>query len=401
IDPKFSKAYMDLWVDSDRWGDFKAGHKYLEMAMQTDPTNPDPAFYYASSFKESDPELYRKLSLDMAKKFPTLERGAQALYWLAYESSDAKEKTAVWEQLRTQYPADKFNWSSSGMSSYFDYLLGTDPSKALELAQSMTNLKFRESEVKNWAAQVKLAQNIVRAKQLVADKKPGEALDILNSIKIKSYLRFNEDLAILKANAAAAAGNTQASYDSLAGYYAKSPTDKVAGELKQLGVKLGKNAAAVNSDVIKILNDVAKPATGFTLDQYLQPGTASLSDFKGKVVLITYWFPGCGPCRGEFPHFENVIKKFKGQDLVYLGLNVVPDQDEYVIPFMKTSGYSFIPLRDVKGRDKGNLNNGNAAPVNFLIDKYGNVVFSDFRTDESNEHTLEVMINALLKGKAI
>ncbi len=401
VDPKFGKAYMDLWLDSDRWGDFVTGRKYLRLGVEANPSDPDLSFYYAGSLKESDPALYRKLSLDMAKNFSTHERGAQSLYWLAFRSDDAKEKVAVWEQLRRQYPADKFSWSSSGMSSYFDYLLGTDPSKALELAQSMTNLKFSESEIKNWTVQVKLAQNIARAKQLIGDKKPGEALDVLNSTKIKSYSRFNEGLAILKAKAADAAGNTQASYDSLAGYYAKSPTDHVAGELKQLGAKLGKNGAAVNNDIIKIQNDAAKPATGFTLDQYLQPGTASLSDFKGKVVLITYWFPGCGPCRGEFPHFENAIKKFKGQDFVYLALNIVPEQDEYVVPFIKTSGYSFIPLRDVKGRNKGNLNNGNAAPVNFLIDKDGNVVFSNFRTDESNERSLELMINSLLKGKAI
>ncbi|MDB5211672.1 MAG: redoxin protein, partial [Sediminibacterium sp.] len=401
IDPKLDKAWYDLWIDGERWGDFKVSDGYLKKAVEVAPDNADYYFYYASSFSKTDLAKYRSMSLDMTKKFPTLERGAQALYWLAYRSNDAKEKTAAWEQLRTQYPADKFSWSSSGMSSYFDYLLSTDPSRALELAQSMTNLKFRESEVKSWAGQVKLAQNIVKANQLVADKKPGEALDILNSTKITSYSRFNEDLAILKASAAAAAGNTQASYDSLAGYYAKSPTDKVAGELKQLGAKLGKNMSAVNDDIRKIQNDAAKPATGFTLDQYLQPGTASLSDFKGKVVLITYWFPGCGPCRGEFPHFENAIKKFKGQDFVYLGLNIAPDQDEYVIPFMKSSGYSFIPLRDVKGRDKGNLENGNGAPINFLIDKDGKVVFSKFRTDESNEHSLELMINSLLKGKAI
>ncbi|MDB5210119.1 MAG: redoxin protein [Sediminibacterium sp.] len=401
IDPKLGKAYMDLWLDADRWGDFEMGRKYLGMGVAADPSNPDLSFYYASSLKESDLALYRKLSLDMAKNFPTHERGAQALYWLAFRSTDAKEKVTVWEQLRAQYPADKFSWSSSGMSSYFDYLLVTDPSKAQELAQSMANLKFSESQVKSWTGQVKLAQNIVKAKQLVADKKAAEALDVLNATKITSYSRFNDAFAILKSKAADAAGNTQAAYDSLAGYYAKSPTDYVAGELKQLGAKLGKNTTVINNEIMKTLNDAAKPATGFTLEQYLQSGTASLSDFKGKVVLITYWFPGCGPCRGEFPHFESVIKKFKGQDFVYLALNIVPEQDEYVIPFVKTSGYSFIPLRDVKDRNKGNLSNGNAAPVNFLIDKDGKVVFSKFRTDESNERTLELMINSLVKGKAI
>ena len=117
------------------------------------------------------------------------------------------------------------------------------------------------------------------------------------------------------------------------------------------------------------------------------------------MVLLTYWFPGCGPCRGEFPHFQNVVNKFKGQDLVYVGINISPEQNDYVVPFMKSSGYTFIPIEDVEGRNKGNLDNRNAAPVNFLIDKTGKIVYSDIRTDESNEDLLATMITSLLNKK--
>jgi thiol-disulfide isomerase/thioredoxin len=129
----------------------------------------------------------------------------------------------------------------------------------------------------------------------------------------------------------------------------------------------------------------------------LTAGEASLADFKGKAILLTYWFPGCGPCRGEFPHFENVVRKFKGKDLEYIGINIVSDQNEYVVPFMKSSGYSFTPLEEVRERVKGNLDNRGAAPANFLIDKQGRVIFSDFRTDGDNEEDLEMMINMLVK----
>ncbi|WP_262502372.1 TlpA family protein disulfide reductase [Pedobacter steynii] len=144
---------------------------------------------------------------------------------------------------------------------------------------------------------------------------------------------------------------------------------------------------------------MARLATPFTLKRYLTPGNTSITDYKGKVVLLTYWFPGCGPCRGEFPHFENVVRKFKGQALSYVGINIVSSQNDYVIPFMKSSGYSFTPLEDVKGRDKGNMDNRGAAPVNFLLDREGRVIFSDFRTDGDNEDELELMISTLLAGK--
>ena len=396
INPKFALAYMDLWSDAERWGDFEGGRKYLGMAAEADPSNADIAFYYASSFDDIDWAKYRTMSLDVAKRFSTIERGAQALYWLAHKSKDDKEKVAIWEQLRAQFPADKFSWASSGMGSYFDYLIERDPLKALELAQSMASLKFEEYSTKTWANNLAIAQNVVKAKSLLSEKKPAEALAVLNDTKFSKYSRAREAFAIFKAKTIEATGNKQAAYDSLATFYAKEPSDRLGNELQQLGSKVGKNAKNLKEDVAKIRYATAQPATPFALEQYFKPGTASLSDYKGKVVLLTYWFPGCGPCRGEFPHFENVVRKFKGRDFVYLGLNIFPDQDEYVVPFLKNSGYSFIPLKDVKGRNKGNMDNRNAAPVNYLLDKDGNIIFSWFRTDESNGRTLELMISELL-----
>jgi len=124
-----------------------------------------------------------------------------------------------------------------------------------------------------------------------------------------------------------------------------------------------------------------------------------LADYKGKVVLLTYWFPGCGPCRGEFPHFESVLKKFNRNDVAYLGLNVEPLQDEAVVPFLKESGYTFTALHDSRKRVKGNLDDNNSEPTNFLIDQKGRIVFSKFRIDENNEKTLELMIKELLATK--
>jgi thiol-disulfide isomerase/thioredoxin len=114
------------------------------------------------------------------------------------------------------------------------------------------------------------------------------------------------------------------------------------------------------------------------------------------VVLITFWFPGCGPCRAEFPHFENVVKKYNKKELVYLGINVLPNQDDYVLPFMKGTKYSFMPLKATS--DWAEKNYGvRGEPTNFLLDKEGNIVFANFRTDQNNERTLELMINSLLE----
>jgi len=396
IDPKFTEAWGGLWTDAQRWGDFEAGDVYLKKATESDPQNASYAFYYSSSFRDKDPKRYLELTMDVAKRFSTSDRGAQALYWLAARSSDVADKLKYFELLHDSFDPAKFNWSSSGMSSYFNILLAVDPGKAVALAQEMLKDKKSEKEWTNLAVQ---AQRVAEARGLLNAQKPTEALALLNQVKLPRYFSFNKELILLKAESDDQAGKTGAAYDSLIVAFAKKPAVKLRTVINGYGVKLGKNSTQVDADIWKRLDGVAKVATPFKLKNYLTPGSTALEDYKGKVVLLTYWFPGCGPCRGEFPHFENVVRKFKGQGLEYVGINIVSEQNEYVVPFMKGSGYSFTPLEDVAGRVKGNLDNRDAAPTNFLIDKEGRMIFSNFRTDGDNEDELELMISMLLSNK--
>ena len=75
INPKSADVYDDLSSDAQRWGDFDAGRKYLQKAVEADPTNRDIAFQYAYSFEETNWDKYQSLSLDFVKRFPTHQRG--------------------------------------------------------------------------------------------------------------------------------------------------------------------------------------------------------------------------------------------------------------------------------------------------------------------------------------
>ena len=46
----------------------------------------------------------------------------------------------------------------------------------------------------------------------------------------------------------------------------------------------------------------------------------SLSDFKGKVVLIDVWATWCGPCKQEIPHLKKLEEEMEGTDVVFLGV---------------------------------------------------------------------------------
>src|SRR6202022_4069779 len=62
-----------------------------------------------------------------------------------------------------------------------------------------------------------------------------------------------------------------------------------------------------------------KPAPAFTLVT-LDGNKVSLSDYKGRPVLVNFWATWCGPCKVEMPWFEEFNKQYAAQGFVILGL---------------------------------------------------------------------------------
>ncbi|TWF38972.1 thiol-disulfide isomerase/thioredoxin [Chitinophaga polysaccharea] len=391
LNPQLAPAWRDLSIDADRWGNQEGAREYMGKASAADPSDPGYAFYYAMDFEHVDGKKWRTMLYDLAKKFPQSGRGAQGLYWLGARSRDTAEKIMVFEQMRAAYPPAKFNWSLGGMDDLFNIYLKTNPAKAVALAAA---LKGQEG----WGAKDTLAGKIATINNLIQQRQFKAAADMLAGIKLPRYSSMTTFIAQLKAQAAHGMGNTADAYNGLATIYAKEPTDDLWKWLEVYGKAQGKDHQQIENDVWQIRQQTIKPAPPFNLGLYTSSGTASLEDYKGKVVLLTFWFPGCGPCRGEFPHFQSVMDKFKGQDVAYVGINVAPDQDEYVVPFMKGTGYSFTPLR-ADGDWAAKVYKVRGEPTNFLIDQNGQLVFTDFRIDGSNERTLELMIGSVLKRK--
>ncbi len=53
----------------------------------------------------------------------------------------------------------------------------------------------------------------------------------------------------------------------------------------------------------------------------------SVSDFKGKVVVLDFWFKGCGLCFEKFPQFQKLVDAHKGANTIFATVNVPMEDD--------------------------------------------------------------------------
>lgn len=103
----------------------------------------------------------------------------------------------------------------------------------------------------------------------------------------------------------------------------------------------------------------------------------SLSDYKGKVVLVNFWATWCQPCLVELPHLQEMYSELKEKEFVVLSISVDAPRDvSKVKPLVKTRGLEFPVLLDSSSSVLSVYNPSQALPYNVLIDKEGKVVWT-------------------------
>ena len=396
LDPKFARAYSELATISEVWGDEKKQLEYLKKASEAAPDNPSNAFYYAYALKHSNPVLFRLKSIEVAERFPNDNRGAQSLYWLAYETKDIEEKIAIFERLKSSFPPEKFGWSAGGMQNLFNEYNRTNPAKALALAEEMGRTLKEENNKKSWQERATFQKNMFQARAFINEKKHAEAVALLEKTSAPRSTNI-EALHLTKAEALDGAGQTDKAYEGLLKLVTSEPTDAFLSALTKYGAMRNKTVEQVRADVRNALEAKARPAKDFSLARYGDEKQVKLSDYRGKVVLLNFWYPYCGPCRGEFPDLQKVLEKYGPDRFVILSVNVHPEEDSYVLPYMNGKKWGFVPLRsntEFAEKEFG----ASGYPTNLLIDTEGRIVFKPGVIRGDDVRKLELQIEALLPG---
>ncbi len=124
----------------------------------------------------------------------------------------------------------------------------------------------------------------------------------------------------------------------------------------------------------------------------------NLSQLQGKVVVLTFWSTRCAICHNEIPKLNEVARRYKDKDVVFLALTM--ENQVKVEPYLRKNPFAFNILPNSFGiflkyadMDKGgNINMG--FPSYFLINQQGAISLKSNGWDKTEK--LESQIQQML-----
>jgi len=158
-------------------------------------------------------------------------------------------------------------------------------------------------------------------------------------------------------------------------------------------VKASANSPLMGAAMARLQADEQRrQKADFTLRD-LQGKEWTLSQLRGKVVLVNFWATWCPPCRKEMPDLDALYRQFGDKGLVVLA---VSDEDSAKVkPFLAEHKYSYPILLD-PGDKATKLMAVDGIPKSFVYDRNGKLVAQamDMRT---RGQLLEMLAQAGLK----
>jgi thiol-disulfide isomerase/thioredoxin len=136
-------------------------------------------------------------------------------------------------------------------------------------------------------------------------------------------------------------------------------------------------------------------APDFSL-QDMDEETHTLSDYRGKVVLVNFWATWCPPCRKEMPALEALYKKLGTEKFAVLAVNQWEDPDHV---FTYTGDLNVFPSFPILFDPESAVSQDykvKGLPTSFIVDRQGRLAYRAVGGRDFDHPEVERLIRVLL-----
>lgn len=113
---------------------------------------------------------------------------------------------------------------------------------------------------------------------------------------------------------------------------------------------------------------------------WLNTDARSLADFRGRLVLLDFWFIGCGPCERDMPTIKLLHQKFFDQGFSVVSVHTSGQSPESVQKFANENGMNYPVVVDTADgviMKQYQQLGVNAYPLYMLLDSDGRIIQND------------------------
>lgn len=118
-----------------------------------------------------------------------------------------------------------------------------------------------------------------------------------------------------------------------------------------------------------------------------------LSELRGNVVVLNFWFIKCGPCVAEMPALNAMKEQYKDQDVKFLAITF--DKQEMIEQFLERKDFNYDMIPDASHVIQ--MYGVQSFPTNIIIDKNGYVALKETGFRTNIQEVLSASINKSLK----
>jgi len=112
-------------------------------------------------------------------------------------------------------------------------------------------------------------------------------------------------------------------YEDLRGFV---PDDAIENLIEENKLRRsGGQGAVLNKRINDQWKDKPLPSGNFL--QMIDGSVTSFSDYKGKLLVINFWYINCGPCIAEMPYLNDLVNQYQNENVNFLALSFDTNQD--------------------------------------------------------------------------